>query len=110
MPRTTIYSEEERKQRKKIYDNKYQKSTHYKYMKKYYQKNKDKIVKKLKERHNCFCGGRYAYYNKIKHFMTNKHRYSHVAERQWLIEQDQETKRIVEEIEQLRKDFILSKC
>ena len=39
----------------------------------YHQLNKDKILGKLKEKHECECGGKYTHGNKSKHFKSKKH-------------------------------------
>lgn len=40
---------------------------------KYREENKDKLNKKLYEKFECECGGKYIYQNKSIHFKTNKH-------------------------------------
>jgi len=79
MPKS-IYSMEERKQRKKEYDNRFQKSVNYRHMRKYYQTHRERILEKLSEKHECPCGGKYANSNRKNHLMSNKHFY-------WLVEE-----------------------
>ena len=39
----------------------------------YYIINKEELIKRLKTKFNCYCGGKYTYRNKNQHFRTIKH-------------------------------------
>ena len=42
-------------------------------MKQYVKDNKDKICERQYKKHNCECGVKYIYYNKMQHLKSIKH-------------------------------------
>ena len=69
-------TEEQQKEEQKEYLKQYREDNKEKLSeqkKEYYQDNKEKILEHKKEKHNCPCGGRYTYANRVQHFKTKKH-------------------------------------